>query len=252
MRIHFSTKPGGKAAAALAELTSIYGQIPLEEAEVVVTLGGDGSVLHTLHRVLPLGIPVYGLNQGTLGFLTNPYSTEHLLKRLATAHRVVVFSLAMTATTVTGEEHHAYAFNEVYLFRATHQTVKISVFINGTNRLETLVSDGIIVATPLGSTAYNFSAHGPIIPLDANVLAMTPINTFRPRNWRGALVTNTSVLEFVGTDMPKRALNAVADFIEIRDVERVTVKQDTQRSATLLFDAEASLADRILGEQFVS
>ncbi|MDR2417320.1 MAG: NAD kinase [Holosporales bacterium] len=251
MRIHFSTNRNGKAGVAFEQLIKVYGQVALEKAEAVVTIGGDGSVLHALHYAMPLSIPVYGLNKGNLGFLTNAYNTDHLLERLAAAHRISVFPLTMEAITAENVVHKAYAFNEVYLFRATHQSAKISVAINGINRLETLVGDGIIVATPLGSTAYNFSAHGPIVPLGANLLAMTPINAFRPRNWRGALLADTSTLQLSVLDAQKRPLNAVADFVEIRDVIHLTIAQDKQHPATLLFDAEASLEDRVLGEQFV-
>jgi NAD+ kinase len=251
MKIHFSTKHSEKTEVALEQLTKVYGQVTLEEAEAVVTIGGDGSVLHTLHHAMPLAIPVYGLNKGNLGFLTNAYKTDHLLERLTAARRITVFPLVMEATTAKNAVYRAYAFNEVYLFRATHQSAKISVFINGINRLAALVGDGIIVATPLGSTAYNFSAHGPIVPLGANLLAMTPINAFRPRNWRGALLADTSMLHFSVLEAQKRPLNAVADFVEVRDVVHLTVTQDKQHSAVLLFDAESSFEDRVLGEQFV-
>ncbi|MDR0406833.1 MAG: NAD kinase [Holosporales bacterium] len=250
MKIHFSAKRGLRTSSVLAQLVKAYGHVALEEADVIVAIGGDGSVLHALHHARPLAIPVYGMNKGSLGFLTNTCQIENLPDRLTKAHRVTIFPLTMKAVTADGATYEAYAFNEVYLFRATHQTAKISVTINGVKRLSELVSDGIIVATPLGSTAYNFSAHGPIIPLEAYLLALTPINTFRPRSWRGALLNASSILEFSIHEAQKRPINAVTDFTEVRDVLTLTVVQDEQHPATLLFDQETSLQDRILGEQF--
>lgn len=251
MKIHFTAKRGLRTSPVLKQLTTTYGQATLQEAEVVVAMGGDGSVLHVLHHAMPLSVPVYGMNRGNLGFLTNACKVEHLLERLEKAHRVTIFPLVMKATTAEGKIHEAYAFNEVYLFRATHQTAKISVKINRVTRLSELVSDGIIVATPLGSTAYNFSAHGPIIPLGADLLALTPINAFRPRRWYGALLNACTPFEFSIHDAQKRPVNAVADFTEVRKVLTLTVTQDKHHPATLLFDREASLEDRIMGEQFL-
>jgi NAD+ kinase len=250
VKIHFAVRENTPASALLEPLAKAYGQVPLEKAELVVTVGGDGAVLHALHSVLPFALPVYGMNKGSFGFLTNACTIDHLLERLQEAHRLSIFPLVMEATTMTGETHRRLAFNEVYLLRTSRLTARIAVSTNGTLRLPMLVGDGVLVATPLGSTAYNSSARGPILPLDANMLALTPINAFRPRNWRGALISSRTHLEFSVLGGQERPTKAVADFSEISEVSHVAVSLDSQNPAVLLFDKEAPLEDRILGEQF--
>jgi NAD+ kinase len=249
-KIHFVERGKAAADSPFDSFVKMYGQVPLKEADIVVTLGGDGTVLRTLHRIMPAPLPIYGLNKGSLGFLTNACVLEGLLERLEKARRVTVFPLAMKALTAEGKPHQGWAFNEVYLFREGCQTAKMTITINGVARLPLLVGDGVIVATPLGSTAYNFSAQGPILPLEANLLALTPINAFRPRHWRGALINAESRLTFSTKEPQKRPIKAVADFIEVPSVTQIDVFQDRQHPAVLLFDQDAPLEDRILGEQF--
>jgi NAD+ kinase len=233
-------------------LRSRYNFAPPEEAELVVALGGDGFLLQTLHEMLDRGQlrPVFGMNRGTVGFLMNEWDLENLQKRLAKAKAFAVPPLVMTATTVRGDRSSDYAINEVSLLRETRQTAGIEISVNGRVVLPELVCDGVLVATPAGSTAYNFSAQGPILPLNAKVLAITPISPFRPRRWRGALVPDDVSIGLRVLDPTKRPVSAVADQTEVRDVETVEIHVDRSTSLTLLFDPEHALDERIAMEQF--
>ncbi len=238
------------AQAALGELCSLYPCVEPEHAEVIVPLGGDGFMLETLHRFLSRGVPIYGMHRGSVGFLMNAYRPVGLYERLAAAQPVVLHPLEMTARDEHGGHRRALAFNEVSLLRESRQAAKLRVSIDGVVRIEELMADGILVATPVGSTAYNLSAHGPIIPLDAGVLALTPISAFRPRRWRGALLPHEARVEIQALETDKRPVSAVADFSEARDVETVEIHENRDIAMTLLFDRESNLEERVLKEQF--
>ena len=238
------------AQAALGELCRLYPCVEPERAEVIVPLGGDGFMLETLHRFLSRGVPIYGVHRGSVGFLMNAYRPEGLYERLAAAQPVVLHPLEMTARDENGGHHRALAFNEVSLLRESRQAAKLRVSVDGVVRIEELMADGILVATPVGSTAYNLSAHGPIIPLGAGVLALTPISAFRPRRWRGALLPHEARVEIRALETDKRPVSAVADFSEARDVETVEIHENRDISMTLLFDRESNLEERVLKEQF--
>lgn len=239
------------AQAALPEFTKRYANVAPDKASVIVALGGDGFILETLHRYMNRGIPIYGMNRGTVGFLMNRFDSENLEQRLAKAIPIRLRPLKMTATTLSGEQQTALAINEVSLLRQTRQAAHIQITVDGKERLPLLICDGIMVATPAGSTAYNLSAHGPIIPVDAKLLALTPISAFRPRRWRGALLPHRVEVKLKVLDPTLRPVSATADFVEIRDVVEVSVKEDTSTECTLLFDAEHNFEERILTEQFV-
>jgi NAD+ kinase len=215
-----------------------------------VALGGDGLMLQTLHAHMHDNLPVYGMNRGSVGFLTNDYSGDDLLGRLARAEVSVVHPLAMRAVGCNGETHTSLAINEVHLFRERHQAAKIRISIDGKVRLEELICDGVLVATPAGSTAYNLSVFGPILPINAPLLALTPISAFRPRRWRGALVPNEARIRFDVLEAEKRPVSAVADHAETRNVAHVEVAQATGIDLFLLFDPGHNLDERILSEQF--
>jgi len=217
---------------------------------VLVALGGDGFMLETLRRALPSRRPVYGMNRGSVGFLMNDYAEEGLLERIAAAERAVIYPLVMTARDAHGRTHEAIAINEVSLLRQTYQTAKLRILVDGKARLAELICDGALVSTPAGSTAYNLSAHGPIIPLSAEVLALTPISAFRPRRWRGALLSHKDKVTFQILEPEKRPVSAVADNAEVRDVIQVDVVEDRRVGLTILFDAGRSLEERVLAEQF--
>jgi len=240
------------AQAALGELCRLYPCVEPERAEVIVPLGGDGFMLETLHRFLSRGVPIYGMHRGSVGFLMNAYRPAGLYERLAAAQPVVLHPLEMTARDEHGGHHLALAFNEVSLLRESRQAAKLRVSVDGVVRIEELMADGILVATPVGSTAYNLSAHGPIIPLGAGVLALTPISAFRPRRWRGALLPHEARVEIQALETDKRPVSAVADFSEARDVETVEIHENRDISMTLLFDRESNLEERVLKEQFAS
>jgi NAD+ kinase len=240
------------AQAALGELCRLYPCVEPERAEVIVPLGGDGFMLETLHRFLSRGVPIYGMHRGSVGFLMNAYRPAGLYERLAAAQPVVLHPLEMTARDEHGGHHLALAFNEVSLLRESRQAAKLRVSVDGVVRIEELMADGILVATPVGSTAYNLSAHGPIIPLGAGVLALTPISAFRPRRWRGALLAHEARVEIQALETDKRPVSAVADFSEARDVETVEIHENRDISMTLLFDRESNLEERVLKEQFAS
>lgn len=239
-----------EARAAKARLEARYPTVAIEEAAVIVALGGDGLMLETLHRFIDRGVPIYGMNCGTVGFMMNQYQEEGLPERLAAAQQVTLHPLRMHAETVAGQEADALAINEVSLLRESRQAAKLGISIDGVRRMDELVCDGIMVATPAGSTAYNLSAHGPIVPLSAQLLALTPISVFRPRRWRGALLPSRAVVTFEVHEAAKRPVSATADFTEVRDVARVTVREDPSVDLNLLFDPEHNLEERIIKEQF--
>jgi NAD+ kinase len=250
-RIAFVASPAPDAQEALAELTQVYENAPPERADVIVALGGDGFMLQTLHRQMRHDRPIYGMNKGTVGFLLNEYRVEDLLPRLRRAQVAVVHPLRMSAIADSGAMQEALAINEVSLLRQTRQAAKIRIHIDGKVRVDELVCDGILVATPAGSTAYNLSAHGPILPMDANVLALTPISAFRPRRWRGAILPRAAEVKFEILENFKRPVSAVADATEVRNVVEVRVREEPAVSLKLLFDPEHNLEERILNEQFV-
>jgi len=250
LRLAFHASDRPEAQVARAALAARYGDAPEAEADAVVALGGDGFMLETLHRTIASRKPVYGMNRGSVGFLMNDYNEENLTERIAAAEQALIHPLAMDVRDVAGERRQALAINEVSLFRQTFQTAKLRILIDGKVRLAELACDGALVSTPAGSTAYNLSAHGPIIPLSANVLALTPISAFRPRRWRGALLSHGAHVAFDVLEPDRRPVSAAADNVEVRDVARVDVAEDRSVSLTLLFDAGRSLEERVLAEQF--
>ncbi len=227
-----------------------FGQV--RDADIVVVLGGDGYLLHILHEAMRASAPkpVFGINRGTVGFMMNEWQPDNLLERLAKALPFTLHPLLMTATTTTGEVVTSPAINEVSLLRETRQAAKIGITIDGKVRMEELICDGVLVSTPAGSTAYNLSAHGPILPLQSDLLALTPISPFRPRRWRGALLPQSSTIEFNVREASKRPVSAVADQLEVRDVATVSVVTDKSITLTILFDPDYALDDRIVLEQF--
>jgi NAD+ kinase len=249
-RIAFVAADVAEAREAEAALSRRYGRCPLDSADVIVALGGDGLMLQTMHRVLEVGLPIYGMHRGSVGFLMNDYREDGLPERVAAAEETVIHPLRMLAEDAQGAAHEALAFNEVSMLRQRHQAAKLSISIDGTVRLEELVCDGLIVATPAGSTAYNLSAHGPILPINSPLLALTPISAFRPRRWRGAILPQEAKVKIGVLEPDKRPVAAVADYFEIRDVRRVEVEEHRSQSVTLMFDPGHSLAERVLAEQF--
>jgi NAD+ kinase len=249
--IGFRAADSDEAKTGLAQLMSAYEHVPVDQADVIVALGGDGFMLETLHSCIDRQVPIYGMNLGTVGFLLNEYRVDGLLERLRQAVPVPLHPLRMRVTCRNGQVEDGLGINEVSLFRETRQAANLSVEIDGIVRLPELVCDGILVATPAGSTAYNLSAHGPILPVGANLLALTPISAFRPRRWRGALLPSRTYFRFRVSDPVKRPVSAVADYTEIRDVVEVEVWEDRGIALTLLFDPEHNLEERILKEQFV-
>ncbi|MGB1876760.1 MAG: NAD kinase [Rhodospirillaceae bacterium] len=238
------------AQDALASLRKRYGQVSPEDADIIVALGGDGYMLETLHTFLQLSKPVFGMHRGSVGFLMNDYEENDLPARLAKADSVQLNPLKMTTVDSDGNESKALAINEVSMLRESRQAAKLRVSVNGRCRMEELVCDGALVCTPAGSTAYNLSIHGPVLPLGANLLAVTPISAFRPRRWRGAIIPDNAIIKFEILDSDKRPVSAVADRAEVRHVTEVTVVEDRSMSITLLFDPEHNLEERILAEQF--
>lgn len=249
-RIAFLASRTPEGQALLEDLESRFGNCPPQEADIIVPLGGDGFMLQTLHRHMGLHKPIYGMKAGTVGFLMNQFRGEELLERLAAAEATTFKPLEMIAMTDAGGSVGAVAFNEVSLLRQTKQAAKIRVYLNGAPRLDELVCDGVLVATPAGSTAYNLSAHGPILPLGSDVLAMTPISPFRPRRWRGAILRNDTEVKFEILDAYKRPVSATADSFEVRDVVEVIIRESRDKTVTLLFDPEHNMEERILDEQF--
>ncbi len=239
-----------KAVGARDELAANYSFFAPEEADVIVALGGDGHLLHCLHETASSNIPIYGMNRGTVGFLLNAFDADDLEQRIAVAEEVVLHPLLLKATTRDGARVEAIAFNEVSLIRHGLQSANLRLVIDGDLRLGKLVCDGVLIATPAGSTAYNFSARGPILPLGANLLSLVPVSPFRPRRWTGALLPNTAVIQIENLDPDKRPLGVAADSREYTDVVMLTVRQVQDRGRRLLFDPGRSLRDRIFGEQF--
>ncbi|MDH5823185.1 NAD kinase [Luteimonas sp. RD2P54] len=250
-RVAFLASASPDAQEALHALVAEHGQHEPGEAEVLCALGGDGFMLQTLHRHGALGKPVYGMKLGGVGFLMNQYRQEDLIERLRAAEPSVLRPLEMIAQTESGASVGSLAYNEVSLLRQTRQAAHLSIELNGKLRLEELICDGVLVSTPAGSTAYNFSAQGPIMPLGASVIALTPIAAFRPRRWRGALLKAQTEVRFRVLDPYKRPVSATADSHEVRDVVDVVIRESQDRVVTLLFDPEHNLEERILSEQFV-
>ncbi len=251
-KIAFLASTTADAQAALAEMTARYGQCVPDDADVICALGGDGFMLHSLHRYGGLGRPVFGMKLGTVGFLMNQFAQDDLLERLAAAEPAKLRPLEMQVLTESGASVASLAYNEVSLLRQTRQAAHIGIELNGQMRLDELICDGVMVATPAGSTAYNFSAHGPILPLGSGVIALTPIAPFRPRRWRGALLKAETEVRFRVLDPYKRPVSATADSHEVRDVVEVAIRESRDRMVTLLFDPEHNLEERILSEQFVT
>ncbi len=249
--IAIAAAKGPEAQKALASLSGRYETVAAEEADIVVALGGDGFMLESLHRHMKDNKPVYGMNRGSVGFLMNAFEEDDLLERLEKAEPAEIHPLRMTATDTGGTKHQGLAINEVSLLRQTRMAAKLRIEIDGIERMAELVCDGALVATPAGSTAYNVSAHGPIIPIGAGVLALTPISAFRPRRWRGALLPETAAVAFDIIDPTVRKVNATAGFTEITQVARVEICRDPDTTVTLLFDPEHALEERIFKEQFL-
>ena len=249
-RLHFVASDRPEAQDARLRLIARYGDCAQTGAQVIVALGGDGFMLETLHRNLEDARPIYGMNQGSVGFLMNEYSEDGLLDRINAAECAVIHPVVMRTVDRDGRENRALAINEVSLLRQTRQTAKLEISIDGKVRMHELVCDGVLVSTPAGSTAYNLSAYGPIIPIDARVLALTPISAFRPRRWRGALLSHTAKVALKVLEADKRPVSAVADNFEVRDVVAVQIAEDRDIRLRMLFDAGRSLEERVLAEQF--
>ncbi len=249
-KLVFVSSDADDARAAASTLIERYGQNAMADADVVVALGGDGFLLQTLRDTMSTGKPVYGMNRGTIGFLLNEYREDKLFERIQAAQPETIRPLEMETQTANGEKQTALAINEVSLWRQSYQTAKIRISIDGKVRLEDLSCDGVMVATPAGSTAYNLSAYGTILPLDAPLLALTPVSPFRPRRWRGALISHKVTVRFDVLEAEKRPVNAAADHVEVKSVISVTVRESETKTATLLFDPGYSWKERILTEQF--
>lgn len=250
MKIAFVASQTDNAQKSLNQLVTRYGQTDTDQADVIVVLGGDGFMLHSLHQYMYQKIPLFGLRRGTVGFLMNDYQPDQLIERIQQAQKTILHPLSMTAEKVSGEEFNSLAINEVSLLRQTKQSAHIEVQINRQTKIDNLVGDGVMVATPAGSTAYNLSAHGPVIPLGTQVLAVTPISPFRPRRWRGAIIPSHAEVCFRVKNHHKRPVAATADNFEVRDVKQVTITEARQIEIEMLFDEHHNLEDRIINEQF--
>ena len=250
IKLAFIASQDETALQAKRELENKYPHVPENDADVVVVLGGDGKMLEALRYYIDKPVKVFGMNKGTVGFLMNEFSSDNLLKRIEAATLVTLHPLRMHVETSTGIVKEALAFNEVSLLRETSQTAKLRITIDGTVRMEELLCDGILVSTPAGSTAYNLSAHGPIIPLGAGILALTPISAFRPRRWRGALLQHDAEIKIESLDVQKRPVSATADSTEVRDIKAISVKEDRSINLNLLYDPDHNLDERVLKEQF--
>jgi NAD+ kinase len=249
-RIAFVASPATEAKEAEAQLRKQYGNVKPGQADVIVALGGDGLMLQTLRRFMSAGKPIYGMHRGTVGFLMNEFRIDRLRERLAAAHMSIIHPLLMRARDDRGRSHKFHAFNEVSLFRETFQAAKLRILVDGRERLAELVADGVLLATPAGSTAYNLSAQGPIIPIDAPLMALTPISPFRPRRWHGALLPDRARVRVEVQDTDKRPVAAVADHEEVRNVQSVDICMDHDIAMNILFDPGHNLDERILREQF--
>jgi NAD+ kinase len=252
MKFHFYASRKLRAQQAMEELRSKFGHHDCDKADVCVVLGGDGSMLHALHKIKDTKLPIFGMNRGTLGFLMNEYSKEDLENRITTANQFKIQPLKMEAIDKNGKIFKEMAYNEVSLMRETHNSAKIRINVNETTRLAEIVCDGLILSTPMGSTAYNSSAGGPILPLSANLLSLVGISTFRPRRWNGALLHNSVQVSFEVLKAVERSVSATADSHEIRDVKDVHVRAAKRMARTLLFDCDNPLEERIFKEQFAN
>jgi NAD+ kinase len=251
-RIAFLASTSEEAQSAFADLVTRYQNIPADEADAIVALGGDGFMLRVMHDYKDTNKPIYGMNRGSVGFMMNAYTPDDLPDRLARAEPVTLRPLVMSTMTMSGEKEEAIAINDVSLFREIQQAAKIKITVDDIIRLEELICDGILLCTPAGSTAYNLSAHGPIVPIASDVLCLTPISAFRPRRWRGAILPNNARVKFEILEGQKRPVSACADAYEVRNVASVEVSLDTSTNLTMLFDPEHDLEERILSEQFSS
>jgi len=249
-RISFVSSDVPEAIEARNRLTALYGAVEPREAQAIVALGGDGLMLQTLHRYINDKIPIYGMNRGSVGFLMNEYREDALRERLAAAEVTRIHPLVMIAYDAAGKAHKGLAINEVSLFRERYQAAKLKICIDGKDRLQELICDGGLVATPAGSTAYNLSAHGPILPINTPLLALTPISPFRPRRWRGALIPNKARITFTVMEAEKRPVSAVADHFEIRHVIKVEIEKARNVDLFMMFDPDHGLEERVLAEQF--
>ncbi len=249
-RIAFSASKRPEAQAALQRLIRRYGQVEEDQADVIVALGGDGAMLDAMRRRFDDQKPVYGMNRGTVGFLMNEYDEENLPERIDQAERASIRPLRMLVKDLQGKTHERLAINEISMLRQTAQTAKLKIIVDGKIRMEELSCDGLMVATPSGSTAYNLSAHGPILPIGANLLALTPVSAFRPRRWRGALLRHDAKVDIEVVFPDRRPVAAAADNQEVRDVVAVSIQEDRNQRLTMLFDAGHALDERILREQF--
>lgn len=250
--VHFAASNSAAAQEALPRLTERYGQAPAAHADAIVALGGDGFMLSMLHDTMHLPAPVYGMNRGSVGFIMNEYGEDNLLQRLNASETATIRPLVMRATTVAGLTSEALAINEVSMLRQTYQAAKLRISVDGKERLRELICDGALIATPAGSTAYNLSAHGPILPIESNLMALTPISAFRPRRWRGAVLPHNAKVEIEVLEEGKRPVLAVADSTEVRGVARVEVSFHEEIKIDLLYDPGHGLSERILKEQFLS
>ena len=247
--VHASAHEAAQAAYERLQ-TNMPNLSPVDEADVVIALGGDGTMLEVLHATMGTGVPIFGMNRGSVGFLLNEFNPDRLLERIHNAQQINLHPLSMVAKTELGAIETAYAINEVSVLRETRQAAKLKIIVDGVTRMEELICDGALVATPAGSTAYNLSAHGPILPLGAQLLAVTPISPFRPRRWRGALLPHTTRISFEVIEADKRPVSAVADYTEIRDIVSVEITEDQSIDLNLLFDPDQNLGERIIKEQF--
>ena len=252
MRLHFSASSHDVARERFTRLVELYGQHDIADADCIVALGGDGHMLHVLHETLAHEKPVFGLNCGRLGFLMNHFASDELVERIRDAETAPIHPLRMTAICADGTQHEALAINEVSLIRQTHNAAHIRVEVDGKHQVEELVCDGILLSTPVGSTAYNLSAHGPVVPLGAGLLALTPISPFRPRRWRGALLGETANVSLTVLEPEFRPVSASADSAEYRHIQKVSIAQADDISLRLLYDPGYSLTDRAIAEQFLT
>jgi NAD+ kinase len=250
LKLAFTASERPEAQIACAHLKARYGQA--QSPDVMIALGGDGYLLACVHRYFQTGLPIFGMNMGSVGFLLNEYSEDKLIERIEQAEHTLINPLRMQATTTDGKLEQALAFNEISLLRQTHQSAKLRILIDQKVRLDALICDGALVATPAGSTAYNLSAHGPIIPLTAKALALTPISAFRPRRWRGAILPHSAKVRFEVLEADKRPISASADTFEVRNIIHVDIEEASELSATILFDAGNGYDERVLAEQFAS
>lgn len=250
MNLCFLASNAPEAQSALHDLVALYGNCDSRDADVIVALGGDGFMLQTLHDTMNTGKQVYGMNRGSIGFLMNRYSTDTMIERIQAATENKIYPLEMHTTDADGREDCALAINEVSLLRQSYQAAKLRVEVDGRVRLDELICDGLLLSTPAGSTAYNLSAHGPILPLEAPLLALTPVSPFRPRRWRGALLPDKVTVDIVILEAEKRPVNAVADHIEVKSVLNVRIVQSKDKAVRILSDPDQSWSDRILAEQF--